>query len=525
MCGDVLQASLGTCNVPGPSVATGAAVITLPSPTAILQFSSTSPYLACTGSAATLSPISAPPSTSLTATVRLSDGSQRELSDARAHFNIEGPCMVTRDQHTAPVVSVLPSSVAGLSSSISGCTSDTCTITLTYPTLNKTLQEVLNIPIVEVESILVLPQLYDAPAACILPPNGTLADLAASAQDSAAANDVQLAPLACSLQDYQQATVCVIAQLTNQASQAVNQTKAQPLTGSFPSHVDVSAYATLQVSDDSQVSTLQNLVDTSVPNRIRPHEAGMFNVTALFGSVESTALSVTAATSDNAVHVQSIKLEFSPQLQGSSSESSSQNECGYQCQRTISGPRTTSRPLLATVTLSDSFKYSPGTLLGASNTANDIVNVSRIFSCASNQPDAVSVSALGDLSLLDNAAEAVVIEVWKKECPSNAAIDPSPATSSATLEVFANLEAAMLDVDVGEMFGPPLQLQTGNDSSFNASEQAPRPLEVSSLPIHVVLYCHASRTNTQNAAANSVVVNIVNQVMYKHSALPWPSLL
>ena len=486
MCGDVLQASLGNCSISGPSVATGAAVITLPSPTDILEFTSASPHLACADSAAALPPISAPTSTSLEATVRLSDGSQRELADKRAHFSTSGPCIVTRDQGDAPVVSVVASKQTEGSSSSSSCAADTCPITLTYPTLNESLQETLSIPVVDVESISILPQPYDAPAECILPPNGTLSDLLASTKDSDVSFNVSLAPVACSLQDYQQATVCVIAQLSN----STHRTTAQAEMSSLPSaHVDVTSYVTLQVPESSRISTLRNLFD-GVQNRLRPHAAGAYSVTAVFGSVESPALLVLAAEAvpDNIVHVQSITLEFSP-TDDTSLSGDAAAECGYQCQRTLSGPRTASTPLLATVILSDGFKYSPSTLLGSSNAPHDVVNVSRLFSFTSDQTDAISVSTLGDLNLLDNAAEGVVVEMRSKECTlttttasgasasPNATAQVSQDTPSALLEVFANLNAAVLDVDVGETFGPPIQLQSGDSSSSQASQQYPKSLE------------------------------------------------
>lgn len=495
MCGDVLQASLGDCSVPNPPVSTGAAVITLPSPTAIVNFSSASLNLACAGSAASLPPISAPVSTSLVATVRLSDGSQRELSDKRARFSTTGPCVVTRDQRDVPVVSVLPSKQASVPSNTSHCATGTCTITLTYPTLNESLQQTLSIPVIDVESVSILPQSYDAPAVCTLPPNGTLSELLASSQGSAASPTIPLSPLACSLQDYQQATVCVIAQLTASTSRATTQAEEPSVPrDAVLSHVDVTAHVTLQASDESRLSILWNLFDDGVQNRLRPHGAGTFNITAVFGSVESPALSVVAAeaTEENAVHVQSIHLEFSPKIGASLPGTAA--DCGYQCQRTLSGPRTTSTPLLATVILSDGFEYSPHTLLGSSNTDHDVANVFRLFSFASSQPDAVSVSALGDLNLLDNAAEGVMVEMRKKECTPTFRTNPTSSASvlnatdamsqntpSAVLEIFANLNAAVLDVDVGETFGPPIQLQSGGSSSSQAIQQSPRPLEVRNL--------------------------------------------
>jgi hypothetical protein len=493
-CGEVLQASFNNCSIRPAPVDTGAAVVRLPSPTAILQFSSTFPYLACNHSAASLPPINAPPFTSLAATLRFSDGSRREMSDARAHITVEGPCIVIRDQNGSPHVHVREVQ-SGPPTNASSCAAGVCTISLTYPTLNETLKATLTIPVVDVESIFMVPQHYDAPAACIVPANSTLSDFAAAASSSTS-SVVQLAQLACSPQDYQQATVCMIAQLTTSVkSSEAQQALSNPLQASFLSHVDVSAYSKVQVSDGSRVIVHPNLVDRSVLNRIRPKSDGQFYVSAVFGDVKSAAMPVVAMAADKAVQVQSIQLELRPALQGRSTVSGTAVECGYQCQNTLSGPRTTSSQLSATVTLTDGYQYSPDTLLGGSNSGNDIINVTHLFSVESSHPGAISVSELGDLSLLDNAAEAVTIEMRARTCSNgpvstvrgtgrnmidNTTPDATQDTPMAVLEVFANLRAAMLDVDIGEQFGPPLQFQAGDSSSVRTGDLSPQLLQVSS---------------------------------------------
>jgi hypothetical protein len=493
-CGDVLQASFSNCSIRPTPVDTGTAVIRLPSPTAILHFSSTFPYLACNHSAASSPPINAPPFTSLVATLRFSDGSQRGMSDARAHVTVEGPCIVVRDQNGSPHVHVREV-LSGAPTDASSCAADgVCTVSLTYPTLNETLKATLTIPVVDVESISMLPQHYDAPAACIVPANSTLSDFAAAALNSAS-SVVQLAQLACSPQDYQQATVCVIAQLTTSVkSSEAQQALSNPLQASFLSHVDVSAYSKVQVSDGSRVIVHPNLVDKSVLNRIRPKSDGQFYVSAVFGDVESAAMPVVAMAADKAVQVQSMQLELNPAPQQASTVSGSAVECGYQCQNTLSGPRTTSSQLRATVTLTDGYQYSPDALLGNTNSGNDILNITHLFAFESSHPDAISVSELGDLSLLDNAAEAVTIEMRARTCSNtpassvrgtgrnildNATPDATQDTPIAILQVFANLRAAMLDVDIGEQFGPPLQFQDGESSSVRTGDLSPQLLQVS----------------------------------------------
>lgn len=488
-CKDVLKARLSACNDATPPITSGAAAITLPSPTEIVSISTDSTYLTCMGSTASLPPISAPSSTQLSAIVQLSDGSKRELSDERARFSADGPCHVTRDQNGAPVVSVSFPASPSASTNSSSCASDICTIILTYPDLNQTLNESLITPIVDVASILLLPQHYDASASCTLRANQTLADLAGASKGNTSV-PVQLAPLQCSLEDYQQVTVCAIAQLTTTVEQPV------------PAYIDATPNVAFNISDNSQASLMPNLVDKSIHNRLRPHEAASIDVSATLGSMRSESLIISALGPDSAVHLQSVQLQVASELQRVGSNA----DCSYQCEHTLSGTRTSTTPLSATISFSDGFKYSPDTLLGASSSDLDILNVSSLFLFVSSHPEAVSVNELGDVTLLDNAAEAVTIEMWAKGCSQsevrmgsmasslNTSSDAFQDVRVAVLEVYANLQPAMLDVDIGEKFGPPFQQQGSNSSSTTASKGPSAQLQVIRMLYNAVIFIITTST-------------------------------
>jgi hypothetical protein len=439
LCGAVLEASAGNCSIRlPPGRVRGAAAVTLPTPTAVLSLSAAAPALACFASAAAAPPISLPPHAALSATVRLSDGSSRTLVDSRALFTTSAPCRVLRSAAGAPFVAAARGAA---------CAPGVCTIRVAFPSLGAALSRTLSLPLVDVAELVAVPQRYDAPASCTLGANETLMHAAARARSAAA---LRLAPLACAPNEFQQASVCVVARLAAGSAPPPPPAAARPLLhppSGYPEYVDVTTAARVSVSGAARAAVLPNLASPSVRNRIRPLESGALAARVTFAGRAAVPVAISAMSPAAAVYVRNVSLALAaaePSLQA----------CDAQCLRTLAGPRSSSQPLLATVTLSDGFQYSAGALLGASAAPLAVLNVSRILRFSSSVPAAASVGPHGDVMLLGNAASAVTLRV--EVLPACTGTSGPVASSIA---IHANLEPAFLDVDVGEAAGPPIQAQ------------------------------------------------------------------
>lgn len=442
VCADALAATWYACGRDlTPASNKGAIEVDLSLPSAIAAFDATATIITCPGDAAALQPIALPLNTSLSAQLQFPDGTQMSIMDSRASFALTtasaAGCLLQHDEAAGTVT---------LQSADSPCAAAQCTVQLTYPTLNASLSAQITVSVVLVEELLVYSQAYNKPAACAqVPPDATLAA-------------PTLHPLACSLTDYQQATVCAVAQLSASAGNASGQ------------QVDVTAQAAFASSDDSTVTLLPNLAEAGVINRIRPLVPGTANIRAIFGGKPSSDLSVTGTAAGAAVAVQAFELGWA----GSALQASADG-CTDLCNSTFAAIAGTAAALTMALTLSDGYTYDAASLLGTANAALDVLDVSAIFSFASSLPSTVSLGAYGDARLLQNADELIALEA-ETTCTADS------SALASDVSVYANLLPASLDVDTGSRYGPAL--------SQEGSASAVTPIQVCSyLPTSLQICC------------------------------------
>lgn len=87
------------------------------------------------------------------------------------------------------------------------------------------------------------------------------------------------------------------------------------------------------------------------------------------------------------------------------------------------------------------------------------ISLIAVKACNMLQVASITAQSYGDVTLLANAATAVAL---------TAAVQPACATASTvpgSTSVFANLNAAELDVDAGEAFGLQVQSQAGKTAA------------------------------------------------------------
>ena len=204
--------------------------------------------------------------------------------------------------------------------------------------------------------------------------------------------------------------------------------------------MDVTAAANF-TSGAAAVTLLPNLLDPTVTNRVRPVAAASAGVTAQFGNVASDPVAITATSDEQ--RLQSIQLEWA-------AAPAVGPECGLPCKQTFSGLANASEPLALGVTLTDGFTYDAATLLGADAMKGDILDVASLLTFTSDDSQAVSVTQVGDAQLLGNAASAVTISA-STECTH------SGSPMSSEVQVFANLQPAAMDADVGQLYGPAVR--------------------------------------------------------------------
>lgn len=412
ICADALMAELAPCGVDvTPAAARGPVQVELPLPTAVGAFTASPSVITCGGDAAAQPPISVATNASLAIELLFSDGQQRPVLDARVTLTLDSAsdpgCSLAHDADSRS---------ASVAAAGAPCAAARCIVNAAFPTLNASLTAQAVISVVAVEEVTLYSQAYSEPAAC---------DAAVLA---AAPVPPVLRPLSCSLTDYQQVTLCAIAQLSAAEGEAAGRT------------TDVSAAATFSSADVS-VLLLPNLINATVANRVRPTSASSTTLTATFAGVPSSALALTASAAAAAVHVAAFSLSWVPTVQA---------DCGVQCSQTFAALANATQALQLSVELSDGYSYASGTLLGAANAANDLLNVSSVFTFSSSELDAIAVDDAGEAQLLGNSAGAVSLQV-SSSCTADG------RTLSETVQVYANVQPAQLDVDIGQPYGPPLQ--------------------------------------------------------------------
>jgi hypothetical protein len=442
ICAEALRARYIPCGEDiTPASATGPIQVDLPTAVSIQSFTAEPAVITCDGNAAALAPISVPRSTTLAAHLLFSDGSIRSVLDDRAVLLLAAS--------SAPECALDHNAVKS-SASVSGsaggtCSESQCAVEVTYPTLNATLAASVSVSLVAVEGLTLYSQRYNETAACL---PDTLAD--------AAPAPPVLNPIACSLSDYEQVTVCTMAQLSAAPGEAQGRA------------VDVTAGAELS-AEAAAISLLPNLAMPDILNRVRPTATAAASITALFGNVTSNPLSVTAG--GTAQYVQSVHLAWDPAV-------GADMHCGLQCSMTFGDLSGASRSLAMSLTLTDGFAYDPATLLGSAAAANDILTIPAVFTFTSSQATAISVTAAGDAQLNGNAATAIDVTATTS-CTSDS------GQLSAQTALYANVQPGALDVDVGSSFGPPIQA-AGDLSLAPAAVQVRLRCWCCSTGLHVV---------------------------------------
>ena len=422
ICADALSATYLPCDVDvTPADAAGPIAVKLPLPFAVASFTADQAVITCAGDAATVPPISTPTESALAVALLFSDGKQRSIMDARASFSLDAAsapgCVLTHDVASNTAMAAAPGAP---------CAQARCIVNAAFPGLNASLSAQTTISVVAVEDIAVYSQPYNAAAACV-PQVLRVAPVAPV-----------LHPLACSLSDYEQTTLCAMAQLSAAAGEVTGRA------------VDVSAAATF-ATPSADVTLLPNLVDAAVSNRVRPTGAASTAVTATFGGVVSSPLAVTASAAGAAVYIKAFALEWAHPAP------STDSACGPQCSRTFSDFVGVKRPLAMSLELSDGYAYASGTLLGSERAENALLSIPAIFTFSSSDAAAISMGPAGDAQLLGNGASAVALQASTSCTAGDMAL-------SDTLPLFANVRPLELDVDVGGAYGPPLQAGTTEDA-------------------------------------------------------------
>lgn len=469
-CGPLLRATVaaGSCIAPAVAAAAtaGTARVALPTPIAIATLSASSRRLTCAAATSTLPPLLMPSSSTLSATVQLSDGSRRELSGHFANFTLAQGSSPACSLSTAPdgrtVVRIRGERGAA-------CVDGRCGVILTYPTLNSTIIATLDVSVTDVQRLMPLALSYNAsPADCIAAvgelsradpqQRSTAVEEEASVQEDPS---VQLRPLACSLQDYQQATVCVAAEISMPELAVpylgTNTTHARhalrlPADNAAVVAVDVTAHAKLYLmaANASAASAgaliLENLVHAGVINRIRPRMPGNYTVTAHLGTVNSRPMRVDAMASEDAVHVAGISIALPPpppQHRGA--------ECSALCAATLAGHANDTAVLPVALQLSDGYMLTlHGAVAGAEGRPQrQLLDIPAVLQFEASAAGTVAVSPWGEATLLASAAGRVRLGV-----SSACTVDGRAVASSAF--AYVNLRPEYMDVDLGTAVGPPV---------------------------------------------------------------------
>ena len=431
VCGDVLQGTLQPCSTDvSPVDSTGPVQVLLPTATAIDSLAATSDAITCTSNAAALPPVSLPVSSTLVANVSFSDGSVRSIGDSRAVFEIfpaaGSACALIHDTAARTVT---------VTTTGNTCASATCTVSVSFPSLDPSLSASTDITVVVADSMTVQNEAYDAGPFC------------SSLTPAPVTTPVSLDEISCSPGDFQQASVCALLALSSSPDSPAGST------------VDVTQFLTLQMDDPAVALLLPNLVNGTISNRVRPISSGTTNVRASFGPL--SAMLALSSGSVAVQHVQAFSFEFRSQL-------SDDDQCTFQCQSTLAGEVGFVQALDMSVTLSDGYVFNSQWFLGPAAASLDIVDVTNMFQFSSSNTGAITVSPVGELELVGNAAEAVSLQ---------ASTTCTNAGQAEQLEVniYSNLQPELLDVDVGALFGPALQRES--DGSV-----APEALQVRAVP-------------------------------------------
>jgi hypothetical protein len=413
-CGNLLKSNLTICGADlTPTLHKGPILVDLPTLVGIASFVASEPEITCTDNPAAHAPISMPTSTTFDASLEFSDGKFRRILDERAVIAVapasQQHCLVNHNPSTSQVIVTTKGRT---------CTAATCSLTLSYPTLNASLSASAAGSVVVVENLEAHLQALDQPAKCI--PN---------IQKRAPENFI-LKPFLCSSADYQQLTVCTLAK--------VSASTLHPQGRLF----DVTSHANLSVSNTTAWRVLPNLFDASTANRLKPLSESRVSVVVWLQAMTSVPLKISAANSTDAVAIQEVALSWTP--------THILSNCSYQCARTFRALPGTSQPLNISLTLSDDSVYSPSVMNLVQQGHTDVLNISRVLQFWSDDERAIQLSPQGNAKLLTNSISIVSLNV-------NTVCTKSGAELAKSVAVYGNLRPENLDFDAGAEFGPAFQ--------------------------------------------------------------------
>ncbi|KAL0035306.1 hypothetical protein WJX77_000193 [Trebouxia sp. C0004] len=414
-CGNGLNASLAVCSVP-IGTGNGPVNITLPTPTTVLSFTATPAYIAPAGDPATYAPISVATTSTLNVTLSFSDGTVKDFSsDSRAVFMFVPSATVCTFTQTAGQ----PTTVT-VAAGTSNSASHVCRIQVTFPvfgnmalTLDTTVNAVL------MKSVVLSAQTYDsisAPATTTSTEPGPLQ------------------PINCNTTDYEQATIWVLGVLNNASTLYDVTTAASSIIGVTPL---------------TTAKLIANLGNAALLNRLRPLAAGTATIAGSFGGLSATPLAITIGSIPVTVSTVTLSAKWCIS-----------NSTDVQCGVTFAGLPGATNVLQVVMVMSDGYTYTvAGETLGSSRQPLDIIYIPGVLAFTASPTGSISVGSYGDVTLLTNSPSVITLTATPLSvCGTSSAV-------SGSTTVYANLNPAELDVDVGEAFGLQVQSQTAETAT------------------------------------------------------------
>jgi len=441
LCAPILEANWTVCSALVGS-GRGTVSVQLPSPLRVQLMQAAPPKITRADDPAAAPPIQYETSSRLSVSLEFSDGQVLDFSQDERTLFAMGPdgsnlCSLRAQTDASPAV-VTPAA---------GSTGPgPCTVSVSFPTFNNVslvADTVVTVVVMERADLLLLH--YDVASISAFAPTY-----------SPASRAPQLRSIACSPGDYQQATVWAVGQLSDETRH------------------DISGFSQYSSDSPDTVSFRANLGRDSLANRVRPLQAGSADLVATFSSFTSQTLTITAVSAQPAT-IDSIRMQGIIGGQGFWCTSGAGTA---QCQTTFIGVKNSQATLQAEVELDDGYTYTAGvgTIFGASRESLDIVETPRLLSFASSVPSAIALAAWGDAELLLNHWAAVGITM-----ESQAGCVPAGGTAATDSEqVYANLAAAELDLDLGQQYG--LQFQS-DPANANSAPRAINPGDRFTVPV------------------------------------------
>jgi len=437
-CGNYVRATYKVCNA---SIITGLAAIKLV-PANVLNIGAFDlvdvatkaravTKLTKAGDLATAAPMSIDTSAALRLRVTLSDGSLFDLSkDSRAAFSIvtdlPGGGMTLTQPGGAGTDWLLAAPTASTTNQ------GTVRIKASVPTLLTGVEATFDVAVT----------VFDTSA--IVLRDHSVGPLAAADVASMTTQPLTLKKIECSAASYQQATAWV---------------KAKTTDGTV---FDVTKEAVLSVA--GPVTLDDSLGVAGLKNRLRPTGAGAITVSATLGGSALPGITVTADAGSQVKVKSTGGLTVTAQ---SWCPISSGSLLGV-CRNTLSGPLNTTSALGIDVVLDDANYATYSDVAGESKAASNVFPVSELLTFATSDAAAIDVvtgaggKKFGDFRLAGNSTGTGAVTLTVGYACSGTNL-------SAAASVYANLEPADGDVDLGTQFGPQFSVPPASPSTTVAS--------------------------------------------------------